>query len=714
MKNMNFLDKWKKNQEEPSTYKARKSHIPFRLNFLFFIIFGLFVSLIVRLGYLQIVEGADYEERISQISNLEVESASPRGEIYDVNGTALVSNKSNLAITYTRGKNVQAEDILEIANRVNELINVPAEELTERDKKDYWLANSENLKAAQDRLTDKDKTDEKGNTITNESTLYSLTVDKVTEEEINFDEYTLQAATIFKKMNSVLELNTTFIKNDGVTEDEIAVIGEHVAQIPGVSTGMDWTREYPQGDLLRTILGTVSTEKSGLPAEEVEEYLAKGYARNDRVGTSYLEKQYESVLQGTKSKSQLVVDNNGKVTSQTLVSEGEKGQNLKLTIDSKFQTKVEEVVKAQYEQLLQTGKAPYSDGVYVAVTNPKTGAVLAMVGYNRDLITNALTPDPLSIINKAFEPGSVVKGATISAGYEAGIINGNESFIDEPFQIGGSNLKSSNFNPVLGNRIEVTAEQALEYSSNVYMMQLVLRMLGTEYSYNMTVPYTEGDSRVFDILRTTYAEYGMGVSTGIDLPGESTGLVPSNFDDPDYAPSAGNLLDLSFGQYDNYTALQLAQYVGTIANDGKRMKAHIVDGIYDNNSDGTIGELVEKIEPEVLNEVNISAEQMDLIQRGFHQVVYGTSGFTTGRYMAEAALEMGAKTGTAEAFYRDEDGTVHSDLINSNVVAYAPYDDPEIAISVILPRLNNDTENYKANQYVVNAIVNAYAEMYKQ
>ena len=713
MKNMNFLDKWKKNQEEPSTYKARKSHIPFRLNFLFFVIFGLFVSLIVRLGYLQIVEGDSYAERISQSSKLEVESASPRGEIYDVYGTALVSNQANLAITYTRGKNVQAEDILEIANRVNELISVPAEELTERDKKDYWLANPDNLRAAQERLTDEDKTDEAGNTITDQSSLYALTVDKVTEEEIAFDAYTLQAATIFKKMNAALALNTTFIKNEGVTEDEIAVIGEHSAQMPGISTGMDWTRKYPQENLLRSILGTVSTEKAGLPAEEAEEYLAKGYAMNDRVGTSYLEKQYESVLQGVKTKSQIVLDANGKVESQTMVSEGEKGENLKLTIDSEFQKKIEDVVRSQYETLLQSGNAPYSDGVYVAVTNPKTGAVLAMVGYDRDLITNALTPNARAIIDKTFDPGSVVKGATLSAGYEAGIIQLNEVMVDEPFQIAGSNIKASNFNPVLGNKINITAQQALEYSSNVYMMQLVLRMLGTEYSYNMSVPYTMGDSRVFDILRNTYAEYGMGVTTGIDIPGESTGFLNTAFDDPVYGPGAGNLLDLSFGQYDTYTALQLAQYVGTVANDGKRMKAHVVQGIYGNNPDGTLGELIEEVQPEVLNEVNISTEQMNLIQQGFHDVVYGTSGFTTGKYMNGAKLEMAAKTGTAETFYKDEAGTLH-ETVNSNVVAYAPYDDPEIAISVILPRLNNNTENFKTNQYIAKAIVDAYAEMYKQ
>ncbi|MBG4116250.1 penicillin-binding protein 2, partial [Pseudomonas aeruginosa] len=178
-----------------------------------------------------------------------------------------------------------------------------------------------------------------GNKITDEGTLYAKAVEKVTPEEIAFDDRTLQAVTIFKRMNAASQMNTVFIKNEGVTEGEIATIGEHTAEISGVSTGTDWTRDYSQSGALRSLLGTVSTEKQGLPAEEVDEYLKKGYARNDRVGTSYLEKQYEDVLQGKKAKSEVVLDNNGKIVSQTPISKGEKGSNLKLTIDSNFQNK---------------------------------------------------------------------------------------------------------------------------------------------------------------------------------------------------------------------------------------------------------------------------------------------------------------------------------------------------------------------------------------
>ncbi|MGX7244877.1 peptidoglycan D,D-transpeptidase FtsI family protein [Enterococcus quebecensis] len=705
MKKMSFLDKLKKDNEEPMTQKSKKSHIPFRLNLLFFVIFGLFVALIVRLGYLQIAEGQQYAKKADENSTLKIKSSAPRGQIYDAKGNLLVGNKANLAITYTRGKKVQAKDLIPIAYKVSELINVPADELTERDKKDFWLANTENLKAAQKRLTDADKVDEKGNAITDQGTLYGLTVEKVTPEEINFDEHTMQAATIFKRMNSVQELNTAFIKNEGVTQEEIAVIGEHSSEIAGVSTGMDWDREYPNDSDIRSILGQVSSEKSGLPAEEVDEYLAKGYELNDRVGTSYLEKQYEDVLQGHKAISEVTLDSNGKIVTKTPLSEGKKGENLKLTIDLEFQKKIEEVVRGQYQQLLATGNAPYSDGAYVVVMNPKTGAVMAMVALDRDQATNELTSNPLATINKAFEPGSVVKGATISAGYEQGVISGNDVLIDEPLQIYGSKQKSSVFNKILGNQIQLSAEQALEYSSNAYMMQLVLKMMKTEYQYNMKLPYQTGDPTLFEVLRKTFGEYGMGVSTGIDLPGESKGLSNKAFDDPDLAPMPGHLLDLSFGQYDTYTAMQLAQYASTVANGGTRVAPRLVEGIYDNKSDGTLGELKEELKPKDLNKVDITPAQMNIIQQGFYDVVHGTGVFTTGRYMQGAKLEIAAKTGTAETNVGEHI------TVNSNVVAYAPYDNPEIAVSVVLPHLTSE-QGYP-NQLMAKAIVDAYAD-YKQ
>jgi penicillin-binding protein 2B len=710
MKKMSFLDKMKKNSQEPKSQRERKPHIPFRLNLLFFVIFGLFVALIVRLGYLQIVDGKEYTQRITGNSTLTIKTSSPRGEIYDAKGNILAANKSNLAITYTRGKNIDGKDILPVANKVNELIDVPVDDnLTERDKKDYWLADPEHLKLAQSRIKDSEKKDKKGNKITNEGTLYALTVDKVKPEEINFDEKMLKAATIFKRMNSAAELNTVFVKNEGVTEAEIAIIGEHTAEISGVSTGTDWTRDYTQSKGLRSLIGTVSTEKSGLPAEELEEYLKNGYSRNDRVGTSYLEKQYESDLQGKKATAEVVLDGNGNIITQTPLTEGEKGANLKLTIDSEFQNRVDDILKTQYQNFINTGLAPYSEGAYVVAMNPKTGAIMAMSGLKRDIKTGELTFSPLATMQDVTEPGSVVKGATVTAGYETGVISGNDVLIDEPIRLAGSNAKASWFNT--STQIPLSTTQALEYSSNAYMMKLVFKMMGATYTPGMVFPYEPGDAKVFNELRKAFGEYGMGVATGIDLPGESTGIVNDNFNNLEKAPQGGNLLDLSFGQFDTYTALQLAQYVSTVANNGVRVAPHIVEGVYNSNEDGTLGTLKESIETKELNKVDISPEQMKIIQEGFYNVVNGTNGLTTARSLKSDKISIAGKTGTAETYYIDDAKNIHV-TVNSNLVAYAPYEDPEIAVSVILPHLTD--ESSKPNQAIAKEIIEAYVEMYKK
>lgn len=712
MKKNSFIDKIKKTDAAAKSQRGRKPHIPFRLNLLFFVIFTLFVSLIVRLGYLQIVEGEEFNKKITANSSLQITTPSPRGQIYDSQGKVLVSNKANLAITYTRGKNIEGKDILPIANKVNELINVPVDpNLTDRDKKDYWLANPENLKAAQSRLTDQDKEDEKGNKITDEGTLYAKAVEKVTPEEIAFDDRTLQAVTIFKRMNAASQMNTVFIKNEGVTEGEIATIGEHTAEISGVSTGTDWTRDYSQSGALRSLLGTVSTEKQGLPAEEVDEYLKKGYARNDRVGTSYLEKQYEDVLQGKKAKSEVVLDNNGKIVSQTPISKGEKGSNLKLTIDSNFQNKVDEILQRNYSQIVKT-IGPYSENAYVVAMNPQTGAILAMSGVSHDLQTGEVTPNPLGPILNFEVPGSVVKAGTLTAGYEAKVLQGNDTLLDEPIILAGTNPKASWWNSGGRNaQMQLTAEQALEYSSNAYMMKVVFKLMGVNYYPNMVFPYEIGDDKVFKELRNAYAEYGMGIKTGIDLPGESPGYVNKDFKDPAEAPKGGNLLDLSFGQYDNYTPLQLAQYVSTVANNGIRVQPHVVEGIYGNDENGALGKILKEIEPKVLNKVNISQDQIGILQQGFYNVVHGTSQFTTAPGLKSDKFSIAAKTGTAETQATDANGVVHT-TVNSNLVAYAPYENPEIAISVVLPHLND--ESSKPNQTIAKEVLEAYMEMYKK
>lgn len=692
----------RKGPEEPKTKSYRKSHVPFRLNFLFFVIFGLFVALIVQLGYLQIVNGDNIEKQLKASSVVEVNGSSPRGMIYDASGKPLVKNQANAAITFTRGNKMTAEDLLKTAQKLATLIDIPIDKnLTERDLKDFWLADPENLKKAQDQLSSKQKA-------LGASDQYAATVDKVTDEDIAFNDDQLKVASIFKRMNSAQSLSTVYLKNSDVSDEELAIVAENMTELPGVSTGTDWTRKIVEGSSLASLIGTVTTEEQGIPEENLDEYLAKGYARNDRVGRSYLEKQYEEVLQGSKSKSQITLDNSNNIESQKEIYAGSKGDNLVLTLDAKFQKEVDEILQDNFKSLMDSGAAEYSPGVYAVAINPKTGGILAMSGYQHEAESSKLQENAIGTFINAFVPGSVVKGGTLAAGWENGVLNGNEVLYDQPIRI-GSDVKASIFNPTGANNRNLSAEQALEVSSNSYMMQVALRLMGIEYQPGISIPTVDRQTEAYSKLRTAFASFGMGTKTGIDLPGEATG-ISTPVDKLDTVSDGGKILDLAFGQFDTYTTLQLAQYAATVANGGQRLQPHIVSGIYGNDETGGLGSLKSAVEPTVLNEVGLTTDQMKIIQNGFYDAVHGTDAWATATGLASAKLELSAKTGTAETPIVDENGKTIN-LVNLNIVAYGPSDDADIAVAVVLPQVKSSTTSHP-NVKIVKEIMDAYYDLY--
>lgn len=706
-KKNNHLKNSPKKESEEKNHTYKRSHVPFRLNVLFVVIFILFVALVVQLGNLQIVNSENMETRIKASSVRTIEQSTPRGMIYDSQGEPLVQNNSEAAITFTRGLDMEAQDLLDIAEKLDELVDFDVDDsLTERDLKDFWLADEDHLEAARDRLSEKESN-------LPESEEYSALVDKVQDDEIDFNNDQMRLATIFQRLNGTQELTTDYIKNSDVSNEEIARVSERATELPGVSTGMDWTRKMVTDENpLQSVIGQVSTQEQGLPAEEEEEYVDKGYSRNDRVGTSYLEKQYESVLQGTKSESEVSIDRNGQIVNQNTVSEGKKGDNLKLSIDSEFQQEVDTIVRDNYQGLIDDGMANYSPGIYAVAMNPKTGEILSLSGYYHETGSSDIDEDAIGTYTKSFTPGSVVKAGTLTAGWKSGAIQGNEVLYDQPIRLAGSNNKASIFNRNGNNNQNVSAQKALEYSSNSYMIQVALKMLGINYNGGtVSIPGVQSQGGVYKQLRDAMAQYGMGVKTGIDLPDEVTGIRTPVDELSDADGQAGNLLDLSFGQFDTYTPMQLAQYVSTVANDGKRVRPHLVTGIYDNDEGGGLGEEKDKIDTEVLNEVDISDENLNTIQKGFHDVANENNAWTTAKGLADAKMDLAAKTGTAEMSVFEDGDEISVD--NLNMVSYGPYDDPEIAFAVVIPQIRRSDDRGTPNQKITKEVMDAYYDLYK-
>lgn len=671
--------------------KFNSHSIPIRLNLLFAIVILLFMAIIGRLLYMQVLNKDFYETKLASASQTRVTTSSARGQIYDAAGKPLVENTVKQVVSFTRNNKMTAAELKETAKKLLTYVNVTSPNLTDRQIADYYLADQDVYKKTVESLPSDKRLDSDGNRLS-EATLYNNAVESIDASQLNYTDDQKKEIYLFSQLNAVENFATGTISTDALDDTQVALVASASKELPGISISTSWDRKVLDTSL-SSIVGSVSSEKSGLPAEEVDAYLKKGYSLNDRVGTSYLEKQYEDVLQGKRSVKEIHLDKHGNMESVENVEEGSKGNNIKLTIDLTFQNGVDDLLKSYFNSELGNGGAKYSEGVYAVALNPKTGAVLSMSGIKHDLNTGELTPDSLGTVTNVFVPGSVVKAATISSGWENGVLSGNQTLTDQPIVFQGSAPIYSWYKLAYGS-FPITAVEALEYSSNAYMVQTALGIMGQTYQPNMFVG-TSNLETAMGKLRATFGEYGLGAATGIDLPDESTGFVPKEY-------SFANYITNAFGQFDNYTPMQLAQYVGTIANNGVRLAPHIVEGIYDNNDKGGLGELIQAIDTKEINKVNISESDMAILHQGFYQVSHGTSPLTTGRAFSDGAtVSISGKTGTGEGYVAGG-----QEANNTNAVAYAPTENPQIAVAVVFPHNTNLTKN--VGPAIARDIINLY------
>ncbi|MED4978776.1 penicillin-binding protein 2 [Geobacillus stearothermophilus] len=678
--------------------RKKRAQVPIRLNILFFFVFLLFSALILRLGVVQIVYGEDYRREVERTQDEIVSTPVPRGKIYDRFGRVIVDNTPQKAITYTRSKTTQPEEILDIARKLAQYIDIPdaEEKVTERDMKDYWIlthpeeakkkvSEQERKKLADQGLTQKE-IDKK---------VYEWTLDRITKQDLaQISKSELEVIAIKHEMESGYALTPQTVKSKGVTDREYAVVSEHLSELPGVNTTVDWDRKYVYDNTFRSVLGSVTEEDEGVPRERLDYFLARDYSRNDRVGKSYLEMQYEEVLHGKKAKVKNVVDKSGRVVSVEEVYPGERGKDLVLTIDAELQQKVEEIIQQEILATKRKGRSPLLDRAFVVMMNPKTGEVLAMAG--KLLQDGKFVDFAIGNITSAYTMGSTVKGATVLTGFQTGVLHPNTYIKDEPLYIKGTKPKKSW--KTMGTINELTA---LKQSSNVYMFKTAIAIGGGVYRPHAPLRI---NPEAFTTIRHYFSQFGLGVKTGIDLPNELSGFQGQG-------TLGGFLLDLAIGQYDMYTPMQLAQYVSTIANGGYRMKPQLVKEIREPSIDGKEpSRVIKRFEPIVLNRVDMKTEYIERVQEGFRRVMQEPGG-TAYAYFAGAPYKPAGKTGTAQAYY---DGPIKSrrndSTYNLTLVGYAPYNDPEVSFAVVVPWATQGASD-GINNRIGRRILDAYFEL---
>lgn len=653
---------------------------------------SLFSVVFIKLFMVMLIDKDKYNDKLLALTNKRITlNSSPRGRIYDRNYNVIVDNKAINTIVYKKEKGTTNKEMIELAYTVSPHLNLDVSRLTLRAKKEFYLAkypdkckkkikSSEYEKVKQRKLSNKD--------------IEELKIERISLDELNvFKDEDLKTAYLYYLMNNGYTYEEKVIRN-GASDEEFAYISENNDKLKGFNTRVDWERVYPYGDTLRTILGTVSSSSQGIPSEDKNYYLKLGYSLNDRVGLSYLEKQYESYLKGEKNVYEAVNSH-----ELRLVKEGMRGNDIVLSIDINLQKEIDNLIDEAIVRAKSEANTEYYDHSSVIVTDPNTGEILAIA--SRKIVGDKIIDNVNSILISPITPGSVVKGASMLVGYETGAIKFGEKMLDECVKIAGAPEKCSSVND-LGVIDDLTA---MAKSSNVYQFKTAIRVNGQEYYRGMKLNFNQ---KSFDTYRNMYHAFGLGVKTEIDLPIESAGYTSVD-------KASGNLLDFVMGQYETYTPIQLAQYVSTIANGGNRMQPHLLKEVRKATDKDTLGDVMYTFEPKVLNKIEVKSENLKRVQEGFYAVMHMSGGY--GRGYINDRMDAAGKTGTSQSFIdTNNDGIIDTETITSSFIGYAPYNNPKVAFMVTSPNSShaNSSNNFASlvNYRLTRAITDKYYDMY--
>lgn len=789
--------------------KKQKPTIPIRLNILFVIVFLFFATIILRLAYVQLVEGEQYRHELEKFSIRELPIPAPRGKILDKNGVVLVSNKPVYTVQYVEE---QGQDIDEekVADRLAQIL-VPDDSKIGTDKellkktielrstlpvgfkreetnalkekiipmltrlpdvnqvagmKDFDLVKTAMYSGLRVRspFTEKERADvvkklnayseANGSDITyddvNDWEIFKqafkanlpmkLTLDKEDREDLikevqaqlrqlpTPEQLSTKSDMDLLRLASLFDLDITLPLSDeqrlhqwhklsllqemrspqlasyiprrvkvNITQEEMFQIEERRTELPGISVELEAVRQImpdPDGTGFAThILGYINA----IPPQSLKEYMAQGYNAIDRVGITGLEAYYERHLRGKDGIMDVHVNKNSETVEKMLRQPAQPGNDLVLALDWRFQSRVEAILKEEVEKYKKLPSTPkeYSE-THVLVMNPNTGEILAMASYpdydlnlyydrkkfNENYSSLILPNEANRFIYTPYPPASTYKPLSVMIALQEGLTNPSETIYDSGGYYVGTAYKR---NWRAGGHGPVNARRSLQVSNNTYMYIMADRLLKKSSPWQ----------NQFRILDYYNAQFGLGVKTGVDLPGEKKG-----WENP-YL-NYGNLADAFIGQYDLFTPIQIGQYISTIANGGYRIRPHLVKEIRRGTTDPKEpGQTLSVIEPEVLNRVTIDPKYLQVVREGMRMVTQ--PGGTASRDFVGLPFAVAAKSGTAQTGRKAE---------NALLVGFAPYENPQLVFVVIAPNsLRDGTSSSAATGPVSRRLLEAYNEL---
>lgn len=641
-------------------YKKKDINIGIGVLRLFTLVLTLMVF--VKLFIICYVQASEFTKLANYQTSITTPIALPRGEVFDSRGKLVVGNEEHKSLAYIESGVLTSEKKIELAESIAKNINISDVYVSDDDVRDLWLNTNKNYIEILDNFSEEEtkEYEELPDSAAQTEYLRKFVTDDIVQSA--YTTYGKNAIYVMLKMNQATSKTPVIIEQD-LTLDEQYIIETHANEIGGFYVTPTYTRTYPYGQTLSSFIGTVGP----IPEEDISYYEARGYAQNEIVGTSYMEEELEPVLHATPATETMYFDENGNIVSNKITNPGKAGYDVNLTIDMELQ-KIADKDSTHY---LKTDNDFYlTHQTCTAAVDPRNGNLLYTSGILEDG-KNYYDYSTCSFTS-AMEIGSIAKPANLLMLFDQGVYKHGEEILDAPMYFQGSPPKASYFN--MGT---IDDADAIALSSNVYFYKGFLKLIGQPYVKDMAVNVKSSD---FELVRKYLSEFGLSVSTGIDMPYENTGLRGDG-------TLPGFFLDLANGQYDTYTTLQTAQYVATIANGGTRYKINYIQSINQPGGTGVAGAIVYQPEPVILNELTMSDDDIKRVRedmKGGTDRADGSSHDYLYSLVSKYDFESGSKTGTAESFYYPGDGTAVQ-ANNSTSLSFGPFDNPTIATGTGVP-----------------------------
>lgn len=669
---------------------VKSEQVNFRFNIVTILAYAIGIVLIVQLFNLQVINGESYREqsntRLSRVSTIKA----ARGSILDRSGNELagVKTENNIEIYKT---NISNDELNEAALNLVNLMN------------QYQISYTDNFPISINPFTFTISGDELS------KFKKKFKIEENADAEMVFykvkDKYQIKNDNIedIRKIIAIRYIITTtgysatksITIATNVSDEVVAQISERNSDFPGISIETKAARTYLAGSMAAHVIGYTGKIKE-------EEYKANkdDYDIDDIIGKTGIEYVFEKYLKGTDGEKQKEMAVDGTITGEYVSKNAIAGSDVVLTIDSNLQKTTEESLENCINKIKNGGFSQRYDaqGGAAVVMNVNTGEVLATASYPTYepqwfvggisqenwayLRDDTRHPQLNKAIQSTYAPGSTFKMVTAIAGLETGVITTKEKINDTGiYKKYNSEWKCWYYTSYHRGHGYQNVTQALQHSCNYFF-------------------YETGDRMGIDNLSKYALHFGLGNKTGIELPNEKSGAAASK---ETYAKirngatmGPGDTLNASIGQGDNnFTPMQIAKYISSIANGGTVVNPTIIKSVL--NSDGTevSKDEIRKYTNEKLGIVDtddgitISDESIEVAKEGMRMAA-SEAGGTAYNIFKNFNIEVAGKTGSAEAG-KDSNG---NDLVNAWFVCFAPFDNPEVAVVVMIE--NGGHGNYAA------------------